>query len=155
MFKIEILVELVLEEGFYTFFDKLEIDMHELGSCGAEAKNLVKYSGRLRRQLEPGEDIFLVFRSSIASELIQQRSKDLVRTTTVVPNRISSINFWTENDSEQEFNLKCVGYTPWYPPEDAVQLFIGGPSYANDYEVCRTRRISSLKDFQNKFSKLF
>jgi len=100
-----------------------------------------------------GQDYYLVFRPLIATGLVSQRRRDLNRTVQVVPNRIPSILFWTDNDTDEGFDGKCVGYTPWYPPDEAVQLFLGGPAYANDYRSANTRRISPLKDFRNKYCK--
>jgi hypothetical protein len=124
--------------------------MYRIGGDGRSARPLSEIVERL--EIEHGSgNVHLVFRTMIASDLVSRRSVDLDRIIGVVPNRIENINFWSETDAPETFNQKCIGYTPWYPPDDAVQLFVGGPKYANDYNSARTKRVSSFKDLANKF----
>ena len=146
------LVELVLEEGFYKFFSVLGIDMKVLAGSGEGAKTFDELAQIVERELGFGS-LKLVFRTTVAYELVSQHVRDLERTTDVVPNRPDTIRLLSENPSHEVFTANCIGYTPYYPPDDAVQLFVGGPKYANDYQTAQTKHVSSFKDLRNKFCK--
>ena len=146
------LVELVLEEGFYKFFSALGVDMKVLADSGEGAKTFDELAQIVEQDRGFGT-LKLVFRTTVAYELVSQRVRDLERTIEVVPNRPDTIRLLSENPSHEVLTANCIGYTPYYPPDDAVQLFVGGPKYANDYQTAQTKHVSSLKDLRNKFCK--
>lgn len=130
--------------------------MHDVGDSGITA---TRFSELVSSLETGGRKFYLVFRPLIPVELINRRCEDLARVVQVVPNRPRYIRSITNDDTQEQKVTKSVNYTPWNPPDDAVQILLGGPAYVNRYQNRNfpncTKRISRFEDLRNKFCKFF
>ena len=146
-----ILVEITCESGFSQLFKACKFPMQNVGDSGVNAtlfSNLVQ-----ELEQSTGKKFYIVFRPVLSADLAERRREDALRTVETVSNRPQLILSSLPNDSFEEIRKKCANYTPWNPPDDAVQILLGGPAYCNRYRSANTKRISRFEDIRNKFCK--